>query len=73
MTCQRAIKSFYDRFDDAVQNTKVKSIINFDLNCSSNFKSLTVKNQNEIKVTIRLLSGNFLCLQKFHLQALSTT
>ena len=37
------------RFDDAVENPKVKAMIDFDLNCSKSIKSLILKTLNEFE------------------------
>ena len=50
-----------------MQNSKINWIIDFDLNCLNKIKSLAVKTQNEIKVTIQLMSGKLLMFAKVSL------
>ena len=53
-----------ERKSEAMRNQKIKSLIDFDEECSSSIKSLAVKQDVKINLTTKYLNGKMLIFSK---------
>ena len=63
------LTDYFERMDEANQNTNVKSLIDFDHEHSTSTKVVMIKQNSNIKVTTRFLSGKMLMFAKVSIKS----
>ena len=60
---------FVDRKNEAFIDQKVKSLIDFDEEYSASIRSVSIKKNNQVKLTTRILSGKMLMFSKVSIKS----
>ena len=63
------ITDYFQRMDEVNQNTNAKSVIDFDNEHSTSIKAVMIKQNPNIKVTTRFLSGKMLMFAKVSIKS----
>ena len=57
------------RKNEALRNQKVKSLIDFDKECSSSIKSIAIEQSSKVNWTTRFLNGKMLMFSKVSIKS----
>ena len=66
---KNTIVDYFDRIEEAQQNTNIKSLIEFDYSHSNSIKAVIAKQNTNIKPTTRFLSGKMLMFAKVSIKS----
>ena len=66
---KNTIVDYFDRIEEAQQNTNIKSLIEFDYSHSNSIKAVIAKQNTNIKPTTRFLSGKMLMFAKISIKS----
>ena len=66
---KNTIVDYFDRVEEAQQNTNIKSLIEFDYSHSNSIKAVIAKQNTNIKPTTRFLSGKMLMFAKVSIKS----
>ena len=65
-----SLVAFSERKNEALRSQKIKSLIDFDEECSSSIKSIAVQKDVKIDLTTRFLNGKMLIFSKVSIKSL---